>query len=729
MKIILSIFLFIFSISFSIGQSTTDYAVQTWAEIETSPAKITVHWKPVNGATQYQVYRKIKTGNSWGSSLATLDSSVSSFEDVEVIENVSYEYKIEKLGNVAGFGYINAGIEILPEHFKGNLLLLIDDSFVTSLEPEINQLKQDLVGDGWTVYSSTVHRDSSAAFVKQLILDQDAALLNKLDALFCLGRVPVPYSGNYAADGHTNNHEGAWPSDTYYADLDGTWTDVTANNVTASQTRTHNIPGDGKFDQSFLPSDVELQIGRVDFSNMPAFAQSEEELLRQYLQKNHAYKMGEIKVQMKAIIDDNFGGFNGEAFAASGWKSFAPLIHPDNVKSEDYRTAMDTASYIWSYGCGGGSYTSCSGVGTTNAIAEDSLQGVFSALFGSYFGDWDASNNLMRATLAQGTILTNCWSGRPHWYFHHMGLGENIGYSTKVSMNNTTTRYFTPLGFLARFSGMGLMGDPSLRMYVLTPPSNLVATFDGEDMQLEWTASTDPGVGYYVYEYDSVSNAYFLRNDEPIFTTNFNIECAPIEGLNSYMVRATKLTNTPSGSFHNLSTGIFATEEINLNLPTADFTISINNGELTTENLSINSTNWLWDFGDGSMISTEFEPTHTYTNSGTFEVLLVAGNNCFTEEFETSVTITISKTANLITDAGISIYPNPMTDVFKIESEIPLTGAEVLIYDSFGRLKLQQKFSDGVIDFRSHPDLFSSGIHFIRINHEGKSGVLRLVKM
>lgn len=47
--------------------------------------------------------------------------------------------------------------------------------------------------------------------------------------VFLLGRVPVPYSGDIAPDGHQNDHRGAWPCDGYYACLEGIWTDNTVN--------------------------------------------------------------------------------------------------------------------------------------------------------------------------------------------------------------------------------------------------------------------------------------------------------------------------------------------------------------------------------------------------------------------------------------------------------------------------------------------------------------------
>ena len=109
--------------------------------------------------------------------------------------------------------------------------------------------------------------------------------------LLLLGHIPVPYAGNYAVDGH-DNHKGAWIADAYYGDIDGNWTDITINNTEASRDANKNVPGDGKFDQTSIPSTVEIAVGRIDFSNLPILNQSEIELTRRYIQRNIDYRLG-----------------------------------------------------------------------------------------------------------------------------------------------------------------------------------------------------------------------------------------------------------------------------------------------------------------------------------------------------------------------------------------------------------------------------------------------------
>ncbi|MDV7396313.1 hypothetical protein RZS08_33270, partial [Arthrospira platensis SPKY1] len=148
-----------------------------------------------------------------------------------------------------------------------------------------------------------------------------------------------------------------------------------------------------------------------------------------------------------------------EGFSASGWRNFSSLCGVDQVFAGDYLSTLKMENYLWSYGCGAGNFQNCSGVIGTPGFAQDSVLGVFTMLFGSYFGDWDnPENNLLRAALASGNVLTNCWAGRPYWYFHHMGMGENIGYSAWVSMNNSVLYDFNNN---QRGVHMALMGDPT----------------------------------------------------------------------------------------------------------------------------------------------------------------------------------------------------------------------------------------------------------------------------
>ncbi|HQZ43759.1 MAG TPA: hypothetical protein PK735_12800, partial [Flavobacteriales bacterium] len=363
-----------------------DRSVQMWVTAQAAPARISLNWKPHNNTTGFQVYRKLKGGTSWGAALANLDAGSLSYIDNSVQVGVSYEYKVirttSNLGN--GYGYTNSGIELPMVEARGKLILMVDDFYSSALTSQLNQLQSDLEGDGWTVIRHDVSRSLPVPSVKALVVADYNADPTKVKAVFIVGHVPVPYSGSLAPDGH-GEHFGAWPADVYYGDVNGTWTDNSVGNAGASWPRNHNVIGDGKFDQTSIPSDVELAVGRVDMYDLPTFSASETTLLGNYLTKLSNWKRKVFTANGRALIDDNFDGYS-DAFSQNGWRGFGPLVHPDNVQDLDYFGTLSNQSYLWSYGCGGGWFSGANGVGSSSDFSSNNVQTVFTILFGSYFG-------------------------------------------------------------------------------------------------------------------------------------------------------------------------------------------------------------------------------------------------------------------------------------------------------------------------------------------------------
>jgi hypothetical protein len=631
MKKGLSFFILLHSFSQIVSQSAADMAVRLTATVQTTPAQIQLSWPSNTTTTQYQVFRKLKTATAWGTPLSALSGTVNQYLDNSVLLGTNYEYRVIRVGSgYNGFGYINSGIELPATEYRGKLVLVVDSAFIISLSSEIARLIKDMEGDGWTVMRLNVNRNAPVDSVKSQIKTIYLKDQVNTKAVYLLGRIPVPYSGNINPDGHPD-HLGAWPADVYYGDMDGIWTDVTINSTAATSNRHHNLPGDGKFDQSLVPGNVELQVGRVDFYNLPAFALNEEQLLKNYLDKNHDYRKKIYVPLARAVIDDNFGYFSGEGFAASAHKNFAPLVGTSSVVAADYFTSMNAGSYLWSYGCGGGSYTSAGGIGTTAGLSTSSLQGVFTMLFGSYFGDWDSQNNFLRAPLAQGKILTNLWSGRPHYQLHHMALGENIGYGLLLTQNNPGNLYFaSPTGITGKWIHNALMGDPTLRNTIVAPVSNVIATKNGNHCTVVWNHSADSSVlGYHLYVRNDSVPEYNRVNAQIITGNVYTDSCLIIKGIHEYMVRALKLEHTPSGSYFNLSEGISDTAFNALDITSIAAFTHTNAGI----SVSFNATSTLsllysWHFGDGQTSSGP-NPTKTYTANGTYTIQLIATHPCF----------------------------------------------------------------------------------------------------
>jgi hypothetical protein len=695
--------LIVFSLMFlslaSGAQSVTDAAVQLTAAVQANPPQVTLGW-PTNGTTtQYFVYRKLKTGTAWGAAIATLPGSATQYVDT-VTAGQSYEYHVRRQGtNYNGYGYINCGVEVPETDFRGRLVLIVDSTWSDSLAPEIKRLIDDIEGDGWGVLRHDVLRTASVPHVKSLIVD-DYTNNQDVRAVFLLGHVPVPYSGNMNPDGHPD-HLGAWPADVYYGDIDGIWTDNLVTSTTASPARTQNVPGDGKFDQSLVPGSVELQVGRVDLSQLPAFGMSERQLLKKYLDKDHEYRKKIYLPQKRAVVDDNFGYFGSEAFAASAYKNFAPLT--GSIVAGDYFTSMAAGSYLWSYGCGGGSFTSASGIGNTTAFTTASLQGVFTMLFGSYFGDWDVNNNFLRAPLAQGRTLTNMWSGRPHYALHHMGLGENIGYSLLMTQNYAGNLYYgSPTAITGKWIHNALMGDPTLRNDVVAPVSNVEAGISGNTLNVIWSASSETNVaGYNIYLKNDTTDTFVKLNSAPVTSTSFSSFCIPVLGTHTCMVRTLKLENTFSGSYYNMSEGVADTayNSVNQNIhPDIQFAVSANSVIIT--NNTANASGFQWNFGNGDT-STAVNPVATYTANGTYTISYSAFNKCGSVQGSEVINIT-EVSLNENTPLTPAIFPNPSGGIVQVISPSPVT---MSVFDLRGRLLYRHPspITNEAVDLRGLP--------------------------
>lgn len=531
-------------------------SVMLRAQVQDSPAQIKLFWPAHASATGYKVYRKLPSAGSWGSILATVPGSDTSYTDNSVSAGTLYEYMVQRLvsgGN--GFGYMVSGINTEINPNKGYLILAVDSTFTTSLAAEIDQLVKDYEADGWFVKRFDINRSNPVPVVKSKIL----ALYNESPvntrALMLLGHIPVPYSGLMNPDGHPD-HYGAWPADVFYGEMTSTWGDVSANDVTATDVRNRNIPGDGKYDEDFLPSDLELQVGRVDFYDLPVFAESETQLMQKYLDKLHAFKTRGFIPMDRALIEDNFTGM-AEGFAATGFMNYAPMVGPLEINTGDYTSDLQTGSYLCSYGTGPGTYTSAGSIISSGDFAADSIQSVFTFLFGSYFGDWDTPNNLLRSSLGSGTVLTNAWAGRPHWHIHQMAMGENIGHSARAVQNNSGLYFGSTLGAFNRWIHIALMGDPSLRLHYIAPASNLnVTTMSLGYPLMSWTASTEPVLGYHVFRRGiTEDNWQQVTPATPITVTGLGDMTVPANGTYVYMVRAVRVQTTASGTYYNMSLG------------------------------------------------------------------------------------------------------------------------------------------------------------------------------
>lgn len=588
--------LFLFQ-STSKAQAAREVAVEIKANL-TSKNFLQLNWLQQNGSTKYEVFKKSSNGKSWDL-LATLNGADTFWIDTNYIVGKAIEYRVSRSSsNYTGFngnGYILAGFNIPEKKQLGKILVIIDSTYARVLSGEIEHYLTQIRMEGFDVMDYWVNRNTSAPTIKNWIYNQWKADSNSIKSIFLLGRVAVPYSGNYRPDGHSE-HIGAWPADLYYGNFYSNWSDNTVNNTQASRSENDNVPNDGKFDlsryntlatQSNQIQYQQIPVGRVDLSNMPAFG-NDTFLLKRYLTKSLAFRSGSMKFENKGLIDDNLGYFGSEAFSSSGFRNISTFSR-SNISTDDYRTKLSGSRYLLSYGCGIGTYTSANGVSSSSDFVNDSLLNPITMTFGSYFGDWDNENNFLRAPLAsKGWGLVSVWSGRPYWVMHECALGYPL-YKGVLSTKNAFNVYNTA----AMVSGVhvALMGDPTLRAFVVDNfyRTNTSSTCNSE-LELKWKKSSY--VDSVLLEiFDSKSNDWKALNSKTGADSALKIKLP--RGSHLFSIRNKQLMESASGTWWQLG----ARDTFSL------FIDSFPTSRIVGDILSaycVNQTYWFYDSSDFS---------------------------------------------------------------------------------------------------------------------------------
>ena len=268
-------------------------------------------------------------------------------------------------------------------------------------------------------------------------------------------------------------------------------------------------------------------------------------------------------------------------------------------------------------------------------------------MFGSYFGDWNTQDNFLRSCLAsKGLTLTNVWAHRPHWYFHQMAMGMQIGHSVVIAQNNQTD-FSLNYGYIGSFSGnyldrrisMNLMGDPTLRVHYFDGAKNLSSNKinSNKNVVLTWTASTEPGViGYHVYRTSRNGGVYYPITSTPINALTFT-DMNPYNGNNYYIVKAIKLESSNTGTYYNSSLGVMtiATGVLGTNTDIEEnktFKLSVYpnpaQSDLTIET-EANSAVKIYDLNGRVVFETQTKNVLTQVNTSTWAkgIYLVYCNN------------------------------------------------------------------------------------------------------
>jgi PKD repeat protein len=125
---------------------------------------------------------------------------------------------------------------------------------------------------------------------------------------------------------------------------------------------------------------------------------------------------------------------------------------------------------------------------------------------------------------------------------------------------------------------------------------------------------------------------------------------------------------------------------VNQTKPNAGFSAQIGtNGAVSFTNSTTSdaTATYAWNFGDNAT-STDANPSHTYTQSGTYTVIMIATSACGSDTTIANVSVVVSGVELQANEKYVRAYPNPNNGNFRIECNELIENIEV--YDVQGKL-------------------------------------------
>lgn len=289
-------------------------------------------------------------------------------------------------------------------------------------------------------------------------------------------------------------------------------------------------------------------------------------------------------------------------------------------------------------------------------------------------------------------------------------LANNNDFSGVNSSQLTINPELTGLAEMRFRCKIDLVNGETLTSYLSNsvdglPSANLTASID--DLQVSFENSSLGGTSY---EWDFGDGSDISTEENPVHT---------YENAENYQVTLTATNDCGTSEF---------VYDLNLTkcLPAADFTVSVDDGEITFINLTRNSNLFEWDFGDGSGIVTDKNPVYTYDNEGPFQVTLTAYNDCGTSTASMTIDAMVLNNQNSLRQ-HLSVYPNPVQNYLNIDFESDASIKEISIISAGGRkLYFNNAFQ---ISERINMSAWKSGIYFmILTDTNGNRTVEKIVK-
>lgn len=198
-------------------------------------------------------------------------------------------------------------------------------------------------------------------------------------------------------------------------------------------------------------------------------------------------------------------------------------------------------------------------------------------------------------------------------------------------------------------------------------------------------------------------------------------------------------TYSSSGSYtvcliaYNLCTFDTVCKIVEVECPpfSGDFSFEAANFNVSFHDESTNSTQWHWDFGDGTTSIIQ-NPVHVYGATGNYNVCLIASDGCSSDTICKNVQVIISGIDALtLDDASLTVYPNPFSGNATIEFTLTeASSVQFLIFNVEGKniFSIPDTHYPKGLNQVMLPDLkLATGVYFLQMNSADIKAIRKLV--
>ncbi len=165
--------------------------------------------------------------------------------------------------------------------------------------------------------------------------------------------------------------------------------------------------------------------------------------------------------------------------------------------------------------------------------------------------------------------------------------------------------------------------------------------------------------------------------------------------------------------------------EIDYTVGTVNFTTELNSTDQSEFTVDFTAptgfASYSWNFGDGSAVSTDENPSHAYASNASFTVELTVTNHCGIEKTVTETVVVAG--VGIEEHTAFTMFPVPAQDVLNVDFAND-TEKTISIFNTLGvKVAVQNVTSNVVIN----TSVYTSGIYVMVVNEGGNMTTKRFV--